>query len=120
MKSGTSYLQNLWWHHREELTRRGLLMPGEARLDHRKAALIVNAPDNLAERLDSRQLGIWERILAETDAFSRDVIISNEVFSAAGAERAEETLRRLAEVAEEVHVVLTTRDLGRILPSAWQ
>lgn len=121
MKSGTSYLQTLWWHHRDELTRQGLLMPGAARLDHRKAALIVKAPDNLAgRRLDNRQFETWERILAETGAFSRDVIISNEVFCAADAERAEETLRRLAEAAEEVHVVLTTRDLGRILPSAWQ
>jgi hypothetical protein len=120
MKSGTSYLQTLWWHHRDELARRGLLMPGEARLDHRKAALIVKAPDDLAERLNSHQLGTWERFLAETGATMRDVIISNEGFCAADAARAEETLRQLAGVAEEVHVVLTTRDLGRILPSAWQ
>jgi len=95
-------------------------MPGEARRDHRKAALVVKAPDNLAERLDTHQLGTWERILAETAVTTLDVIISNEIFCAADAERAQETLRRLGEVAEEVHVVLTTRDLGRILPSAWQ
>ena len=27
-KSGTSYLQDLWWRHRDELRDRGLLLPG--------------------------------------------------------------------------------------------
>ena len=29
-------------------------------------------------------------------------------------------LAELASVADEVHVVVTARDLGRVLPSAWQ
>ena len=27
-KSGTSFLQDLWWRHRDELRGRGLLLPG--------------------------------------------------------------------------------------------
>ena len=27
-KSGTRYLQDLWWRHRDELRGRGLLLPG--------------------------------------------------------------------------------------------
>ena len=121
MKSGTSYLQRLWWRHRKELGRRGLLVPGELEYDHRSAAMIVrDGADSAAKRLSKRQLGAWDRILAQTAATSGDVIISNEIFCNAGPDRARDTLRRLEGVAEEVHVVVTTRDLGRILPSAWQ
>lgn len=121
MKTGTSYLQRLWWHHRDELARRGLLVPGELEYDHRFAAMVVrDGAEALAGRLTDRQLGAWERILAETAATGGDAIISNEIFCNADAGPAREALRRLDGVAEEVHVVLTARDLGRILPSAWQ
>ena len=40
-KSGTSYLQDLWWRHRDELRERGLLLPGDARRDHFAAAAVV-------------------------------------------------------------------------------
>lgn len=121
MKSGTSYVQRLLWRHREELADRGLLVPGEREYDHLYAALVVrDGADRLADRLSRRQRGAWESILAETAATNGDAIISSEIFCPADPERAREALRRLGEAAEEVHVVLTTRDLARVLPSAWQ
>jgi hypothetical protein len=121
MKSGTSYLQALWWHHRRELARRGLLVPGDKQFDHRFAALIVRDGVELAaKRLNLRQIGVWKQILAHTAATTGDVIISNEVFCVVDAARAGQALRQLGDAAEEVHVVVTTRDLARILASAWQ
>jgi hypothetical protein len=121
MKSGTTYLQALWWHHRHELARRGLLVPGRKKYDHRFAAMVVrDGADVAAQRLNTRQSATWEQILAETAATDQDVVISNEIFSAVDTGPAQETVRRLGAVAEEVHVVLTARDLARILPSAWQ
>ena len=33
-KSGTSFLQDLWWQQHDELRDRGLLLPGDGRRDH--------------------------------------------------------------------------------------
>jgi hypothetical protein len=48
------------------------------------------------------------------------VLISHEHFSDSAADAAAAALADLATAAQEVHVVVTVRDLGRVLPSAWQ
>ena len=48
------------------------------------------------------------------------MLISNEHFADSPAEAARAALADLAGAADEVHVVVTARDLGRVLPSAWQ
>ena len=53
-KSGTTYLQDLWWRHRAALRERGLLLPGEHLRDHFHAAALVKGMDVIVEGLDLR------------------------------------------------------------------
>jgi hypothetical protein len=119
-KSGTTYLHDLWWQHHETLRDRGLLLPGAVMRDHFVAAAQVKGMDALVSRLTDEELETWPRLLEQSDQWLGDVLISHEHFSDSPPEAAARALAELAEVAEEVHVVLTVRDLGRVLPSAWQ
>ncbi len=119
-KSGTTFLQDLWWRHRDELRERGLLLPGTALRDHFHAAALVKGMDAIVEELEEGERQVWRRLVDETREWSGDVLISHEHFSDSSAEAAAAALADLASAADEVHVVVTVRDLGRVLPSAWQ
>lgn len=119
-KSGTTYLQDLWWHHQARLAERGLLLPGSSRRDHFRAASLVCDRTEVVERLDAEGLATWDRLLDEAADWPRDVLITHELFSPASAAQADAALRRLEGVSDELHVVVTARDLVRQLPSDWQ
>ncbi len=119
-KSGTTFLQDLWWRHRDELRERGLLLPGTALRDHFHAAALVKGMDAIVEELEPAEREVWRRLVEETGAWDGDVLISHEHFSDSSAEAAAAALADLSRAAREVHVVVTVRDLGRVLPSAWQ
>lgn len=119
-KSGTTYLQSLWWRHHDALAAQGLLLPGADRGDHFHAASVVCDRTAIVSTLPSHRLGIWDDLLAETGRWDGDALISHELFSPATPARADAALRALEEVAGEVHVVVTARDLARQLPSDWQ
>lgn len=119
-KSGTTFLQDLWWRHRDELRELGLLLPGTALRDHFHAAALVKGMDVIVEDLAPAEREVWRRLVDETRAWSGDVLISHEHFSDSSAEAAAAALADLAGAADEVHLVVTVRDLGRVLPSAWQ
>jgi hypothetical protein len=119
-KSGTTYLQDLWWRHRDALRERGLLLPGDALRDHFHAAALVKGMDVIVDQLSVEERGTWRRLVDETRDWSGDVLISHEHFSDSSASSAASALADLAGAADEVHLVLTVRDLGRVLPSAWQ
>lgn len=119
-KSGTTYLQSLWWHHRDALAERGLLLPGKEIGDHFHAASLVTERAEVTERFSEPQRGVWDGLLDQVAQWSGTALVSHELFARATAEQAAEALRRLGEVADEVHLLVTARDLVRQLPSAWQ
>ena len=119
-KSGTSYLQDLWWRHHDELRDRGLLLPGRRRRDHFTAAALVKGMTAVVDDLGDRDRDVWDRLVEETRAWPGDVLVSNEHFADSPADAAAAALSDLASAADEVHVLVTARDLGRVLPSAWQ
>ncbi|WP_210650486.1 hypothetical protein [Nocardioides sp. SYSU D00065] len=119
-KSGTTYLQDLWWRHRDALRERGLLLPGAALRDHFHAAALVKGMDVIVEDLEPDDREVWQRLVAQTRAWPGDALISHEHFSDSSAQAAAAALADLAGAADEVHLIVTVRDLGRVLPSAWQ
>jgi hypothetical protein len=119
-KSGTTYLQDLWWHHRGALRERGLLLPGTALRDHFHAAALVKGMDVILDELGPGERRVWQRLVDETRTWSGDALISHEHFSDSSAGAAAAALADLTSAADEVHLVVTVRDLGRVLPSAWQ
>lgn len=119
-KSGTTFLQSVWWANRDALREQGLLLPGAGVHEHFHASCVVRGNERLLESLPARGRGAWDRVLEETAAWHGDVLLSHELFSPADAGRAEGALEQLRSVADEVHVVLTARDLARQLPAEWQ
>lgn len=119
-KSGTTYLQSLWWHHHDTLAERGVLLPGTAIADHFHASALVSDRREVIDRLTPAQRGTWGILLEEIGGWEGTALVSHELFAQASADQACAALGQLARVADEVHVVITSRDLARQLPSGWQ
>jgi hypothetical protein len=105
------------WQNRAVLRRQGVLFPGQRRVDHLYASLVIRNAPNL-ERRDPRAPSAWDRLLRQIRAFDGTAVISHEFFGAASAEQAQAVLKALAPA--ELHVVVTARDCLSVLPALWQ
>jgi hypothetical protein len=112
MKSATSYLQDLFDHNQPLLAAQGLLWT--------RAGDNFLAIDDLVGTRRQR-LGIdgaWERLSAQLSAHDGDALISNELLATAAPRKRVALVTALQEY--EVQVVVTARDLARVVPSQWQ
>ncbi|MDQ2874561.1 MAG: hypothetical protein M3Y33_07055 [Actinomycetota bacterium] len=117
-KTGTTFLQQVMWRNRGELAAAGVLLPGHHPQDHFRAQNDLRD----IEKLPSDPAGSWA---AEWDVLALQAreapgvsVISHELFCAADAGQAERAVKSLRPA--EVHVVLTVRDIGSLLPAEWQ
>jgi hypothetical protein len=120
-KSGTTYLQAGLWAQREELRAQGLLFPGRTPFDHNRASILVRQGRHLrirGGRGGGRKLKVWSRFLRQAESFDGTVVLSNEWYLAADPEQAAAAVEQLG--GDRVHVVVTTRNLVRLVPAAWQ
>lgn len=115
-KTGTSYVQNVLWGGREVLAAQGVLFPGRANWEEQVHAV----RDRLGMRVvRPRQHGAWNRLVEQLAGWAgTHAVISMEFLSLAGATRARRIVADLAPA--EVLVVLTARDLARVVPASWQ
>jgi len=118
-KSGTTFLQGVWWQHRDELLAQGLLLPGRGVFEHYWASCQVRGARPL-RHVPGAAADAWDRMLAAVADHRGDALVSHELFSPAAADKVREALRQAGEVAREVHVLLTARDLLRQVPAEWQ
>lgn len=118
-KTGTTFLQNVVWSQRALAREQGLLLPMERFHDHFLASLDVRGLAHLPVHPE-RASGMWDRLVAESVAWGGNVLISHELFAAANPQQASRAVRSLLRDSEEVHVVLTARDLVRQLTAEWQ
>lgn len=118
-KSGTTFLQSVWWANKDALAAQGLLLPGKGVNTHYWASCVVRGGAQL-EHLPPAGPGAWRRMLARVGEWEGDALISHELFSAADPAASAQALRDLEGVAQEVHVLLTARDLVRQVPAEWQ
>jgi hypothetical protein len=120
-KTGTTFLQSMLWQSREKLLSHGVELPVD-RLSHFHLALAVR--DLLHPEFDSPQaFTVIDRFAqALADSTASTIVISNESLAGATAEHAAELHRliRAAQDEAEVHVVITARDLARLVPAGWQ
>jgi hypothetical protein len=117
-KTGTSYLQETLWQNRRDLARAGVLVPGES---HRVQRFAVW--DLLGRRLrgvrQPRVPGSWQQLVeAARDWPGRQVMISDDLLVHARPAHVRRVVRSFAPA--EVHVVVTVRDLARVICSMWQ
>lgn len=119
-KSGTTYLQSLWWHNHAALAAQGLLLPGGSADVQFQASAVVRDNAGVLETMTEHQLGAWDRVVSDVEGWQGDALISQEQLVETSQEDAAAAVARLGEVADEVHLVITARDLVRQVPSAWQ
>lgn len=117
-KSGTTYLQSVLRANRDRLAEAGVLVAGRTHLDLVHAGMVVREDPRLA-KLPDEASGAWQRVVEEVRAWpGESAVVSYELFAGASAEQAHAALADLSGI--EAHIVITSRDLAKALPSAWQ
>jgi hypothetical protein len=117
-KTGTSYLQSIFWLNQDELRRQGLdMVPGSKRETFN---LMLRVRDRFRPEFDppavASALDKFPAALAAATG-SRALLSEESLAPATDAQ-----IRALLDACSEreVHLVVTLRDLGRQIPSAWQ
>lgn len=112
MKTGTSYLQQVLERNTDTLARDGAIYANGGPGTHRAIQDALSLEEGATD-------GAWSRMakVSREHPGSR-VIISNELLSFADDERAQRIVASFA--PNPVTVIITARDLVRLLPSAWQ
>ena len=115
MKSGTTYLQKVLQHNRDQLEHRGMLFPGLRWSDQ-----VTAAEDLIGRRPDGKPAspGAWEALVDEVMAHEGPAIISMETLSSARKAQARRAAQSFA--PRRVRVIVTARDVGRVIPAQWQ
>ena len=114
MKSGTTYLQSVCDRNVEALRREGLAWVGGSAEQQAAAVMEFRGGD----RLMSGDEGAWRRARQELIEHDGDALISYELLAGLPVSQ----IRPFAEAlpAQELIVVITVRDLSRVIPSRWQ
>ena len=112
MKSATSYVQDLCDHNRAALAAQGVLWT--------KSGENFLATDDLlgTRRLRPGLDGAWRRLADALGQHEGDALVSNELLAPINPRKRRLLVSELAPA--EPHVVITARDLGRVIPSQWQ
>jgi hypothetical protein len=116
-KTGTSFVQDTLYTHRDQLRERGILYAADRHDAHFLAALdLMELPWGGLER---EATGAWERLAAQVREWSGTSIISHEILGTASRVQVARALASLGDDAE-VHIVFSARDLVRQIPAEWQ
>lgn len=118
-KTGTTYLQHVLWHNRALLADEGILVPGRrAQREQPLAAWDLLKASRGGYRSPDAD-GAWRRLVRQVASWDGPTAVASmEFLSLAKPRHMQKVVRDLAPA--QVHVVLTARDLGRVLPAAWQ
>ncbi len=112
MKSATTYIQALGQQNRAQLAEAGVFWPATSQPFLALADLLGKGQERPG------QGGAWARLARRYRGFSGDAVFSNELLAALSPDKIERVVTELAPA--EAHVVVTARDLGRVIPSHWQ
>lgn len=115
-KTGTSFVQDILFTHRDALRERGILYAADRHDAHFLAALdLMELPWGGLEREAS---GAWDRLAAKVREWPGTAIISHEIFGTASRLQVARAIESLA--GAEIHIVFSARDLVRQIPAEWQ
>jgi hypothetical protein len=117
-KTGTTFLQSTLSNSRKRLASAGVLVPGRS-----AAAQTLAVWDLIGRRPRGSELasvpGSWQALVDEVAGWGGShAVVSEELLAAAGPAQIRRAVKAFAPA--QVHVVVTIRDLGRVLTAAWQ
>jgi len=118
-KTGTTAIQDAFARNRGLLTTLGISYPGTGQAHRNLASSAMQRP--LGWRTGGAQLAdpdLWTDFLTEAENFNGITVCSSEFFAESPDEVAQRIVAQIGR--ENVHVVITLRNFGKILPSAWQ
>ncbi len=117
-KTGTTYVQSLLTLNAARLARQGVLFPRQVWNVQARSVLSVLGRDRVAAS-GASTLGEWDVLVDEVRQFGGDAaVISHETISRADPKEIKGIVRGLSRL--DVHVIVTARDLSRVLPAMWQ
>lgn len=125
-KSGTTYLQRVLSRLSGNLKREGVLYPlrlhGRREVYNHEAAayglLGTSSFPWVPEAKARAQEGAWEGLTRKVREWDGTAIVSGEAISVIDSAAAGRLVSSLG--VPNTHVIITARDLGRVLPSSWQ
>jgi hypothetical protein len=119
LKSGTSFIQHQIRHHHEALAEDGTLFPGGRSWRTQVTAVrdLIGTSD--LGRGGERSTRTWKWLAGQSESWSGEaVLVSMEFLSFADREQVERVADSLR--PRQVEVVVTVRDLARVVPAMWQ
>ena len=119
-KTGTTAIQAALSDARDDLLAHGVRYPGKLQAQHRAALALLGRPWGWNSRggsvMDRRH---FDALVRRATHHQGRVVISSEFFCEAPEDKAMETIQALGG-SDKVTVVITLRNLGKLLPSSWQ
>ena len=118
MKAGTTFLQHGLKQYASTLEQDGVLFPAQPSYRHQVAAVrdLLRLPGPMPP---AELVGAWARLCTQVSRWDGPrVVISVEQLCLARPIQIDEALASLAPA--DVHVVITCRDIARVMPSTWQ
>lgn len=118
-KTGTTAIQAALADARPELKAAGVSYPGRLQAQHRAALAVLGRPWGWNTRGGAvMDRSHFDKLARRTSRAGGRVVISSEFLCEAPGDVAAGVARDLG--GDRVHVVVTLRNLGRLLPSSWQ
>lgn len=115
-KTGTTFLQQVLWSQRDVVREQGVLLPGRAFNDHWLACMDLRGR---AEDVPQSE-GAWSALVEELVSWRGDALVSHELFAGLVDDEIERAVTDLSRACDELHVVITARDMARQIPAEWQ
>src|SRR5215467_995873 len=117
-KTGTSFLQHALWRNRAQLAAQGVVLPGYSYGGHARASQDLREVRWQAGDPADPWIGEWDVLTGQALRARDAAVISNELLAACNPRQADRAVRSL--LPAEVHIVVTVRDFGTLLPAEWQ
>jgi hypothetical protein len=117
-KTGTTFLQDVLWANRAWLAANGIVLPGYSQLDHFRASKDLRQARREPGDPADPWIGEWDVLAGQALRAGSAALISEEVLTACTPAQASRAVRSLAPA--DVHVLVTVRDFGSVLPAEWQ
>ncbi len=118
-KTGTTAVQTALANCRDILGTWDVRYPGRLMAHREIASSVMGRP--LGWRTDGAKPpkpGLWEQTVSDAHAYGGATVISSEFFAESPDDVVERIVRDVG--ADRLQVVVTLRNLGKLLPSAWQ